>query len=243
MGKNFQTICNKIQVRLISQPPFSDSVKGKSLTWVYTTIPPSDRKMFLFTLFSSKNVTNSHLTADIQTKGKLGNGNASLITSIHKHSKGPSVMVETYSRNYVVVMWAWRETLQRRGGLQSRSRSPAFLHNFFFHVELPLLSWPVNILPIFRAQPKCTLPWNHPGLISSCWVPKALFISLISHEGPSYSALSFVHMHIASLNSWGLRSVHQALSWTLTLIISIPHNYNPATQEVLAPFHRYGNWD
>ena len=38
--------------------------------------------------------------------------------------------------------------------------------------------------PSFQAQSTHTLPWNHPGLIASCWVPKALFTSLISLEGP-----------------------------------------------------------
>ena len=48
--------------------------------------------------------------------------------------------------------------------------------------------------------------------------------SLISHEGPSYSAPSFVHVHMASLSSCGVRSVHEALCWTLMLIISNPHS-------------------
>ena len=168
MGKIFQMICNKIQVRLISQPPFSDSVKGKSLTWVYTTIPPSDRKVFLFTLFSSKNVTNSHWTAVIQTKGKLGNGNASLITSIHKHSKGPSVMVETYSRNSVVVMWAWCETLQRRAGLQSNSRSPSFLF-FPCGIAPPLMAcqYPAHLLGSAQMQSPMKPSWTHLFLLGS----------------------------------------------------------------------------
>ena len=95
----------------------------------------------------------------------------------------------------------------------------------FFHLESLLLSQSINIPPIFpgSAQTHSSMKpsWTH---LSSCWVPKALFTSLISHERPSYSAPSFVHMYMASLRSWGVRSVHQALCWTLMLIISNPHN-------------------
>ena len=78
--------------------------------------------------------------------------------------------------------------------------------------------------PFSQAHPKYPLPWNHNGLIPTCWVPEALFTSFISHEGPSYSAPSFVHVHTASLSSWGVRSVHQTLCWILMLIISNPHS-------------------
>ena len=55
------------------------------------------------------------------------------------------------------------------------------------------------------------------------------FLRLCSHlssliKDPSYSTPSFVHMHTASLSSWRVRSVHEALCWTLTLIISNPYN-------------------
>ena len=122
-------------------------------------------------------------------------------------------------------MWARREALAEEGWTrESSSRSPAFLPSFssmWNHSSSHSLS---ISCPFSQAQPKYTLVWNHLGFISTCWVPKALFTSLISHERPSYSASSFVHVYMASLRSWGVRSVHQALCWTLTLIISNPHN-------------------
>ena len=105
------------------------------------------------------------------------------------------------------------------------SLSPSFFTGFFFffHLKLPLLSCPVNILPIFpgSAQTHCPMKpsWIY---LSSCWVPKALFTPLV--KDPSYPAPSFIHMQTAFLSSWGLRSVHQALCWTIILIISKPHN-------------------
>ena len=126
-------------------------------------------------------------------------------------------------------MWAGREALAEEGWMvESSSRSPAFLHSFssmWNHPSSHSLSIPC---PSFQAQPKHILPWNQPGFISSCWVPEAPFTTLISHEGPSYSASSFVHVHTASLSSWGVRSVHQALFWNEMLIISNPHSEMPS---------------
>ena len=132
-----------------------------------------------------------------------------------------------------------------RGGLDS-SEAAGALPSFttFFHVELPLLSWPVGILPILPGSAQTHCPMKPSCIhLSSYWVPKALFISLISQEGPVLFCSNICTCAHASLNSWGVRTVHQALCWTLTLIISNPHSYNPAIQEVLAPFHSWGNWD
>ena len=113
-----------------------------------------------------------------------------------------------------------------RGGLDSRvkQQEPCFLHSFSSMWTHPSSHSLSISCPFSQYHPKYTLAWNHPGLISTCWVPKALFTSLISHERPSYSAPSFVHMYMAFLRSWEVRSVHQALCWTLMLIISNPHN-------------------
>ena len=123
------------------------------------------------------------------------------------------------------LMWAGLEALAEEGWTpESNSRWPCFLHSFSSLWNRPSSHGLSASCPSFQAHPKHTLPWNHPGLISTWWVPKALFTSLISHEGPSFSVPSFVHMYMASLSSWGVRSVHQALCWTLTLITSNPHN-------------------
>ena len=87
------------------------------------------------------------------------------------------------------------------------SLSPSFFTGFFFffHLKLPLLSCPVNILPIFpgSAQTHCPMKpsWIY---LSSCWVPKAVFISVV--KDPSYPAPSFIHMQTAFLSSWGSRA-------------------------------------
>ena len=139
-------------------------------------------------------------------------------------------IVESYSRSTTeqtveMLMWARCEALAEEAWTgESSSRSPAFLPSFssmWNHSSSHSLS---ISCPFSQAHPKHPLPWNHPALISTCWVPKALFTSLIFHEGPSYSVSSFVHMHTASLSSWGARSAHHALCWALTLIISNPHN-------------------
>ena len=105
----------------------------------------------------------------------------------------------------------------------NRGRPCLFSQFFFFHLKLPLLSRPVNILPIFpgSAQTHCPMKpsWIY---LSSCWVPKALFTPLV--KDPSYPTPSFIHMQTAFLSSWGIRSVHQALCWIILLIISKPHN-------------------
>ena len=113
---------------------------------------------------------------------------------------------------------------QRRAGFQSQTAGglasfTAFLP-FGIALSLTVYQYPDH----FLASPKTHSPmkpsWTHPYLLGS----QALFTSLISHEGPSYSAPSFVHVHMASLSSCGVRSVHEALCWTLMLIISNPHS-------------------
>ena len=100
---------------------------------------------------------------------------------------------------------------------------PCLFSQYFFHLKLPLLSRPVNILSIFPGSLQTHSPMKPSWIsLSSCWVPKALFTSLV--KDPSYSAPSFIHIQTTFLSSWGIRSVHQALCWTLILIISKPHN-------------------
>ena len=113
---------------------------------------------------------------------------------------------------------------QKRAELKSQAAGALLPSQLFFHVESPLLSQPINILPIFpgpsQVYSHMKPSWTHPYLLGS----QALFTSLISHEGPSYSAPSFVHVHMASLSFCGVRSVHEALCWTLMLIIANPHS-------------------
>ena len=72
--------------------------------------------------------------------------------------------------------------LQRRAGHKSQAAGALLPSQLFFLVELPLLSWPVSILPIFPGSSQAHSPmepsWTR---LSSCWV---LFTSLISHKGP-----------------------------------------------------------
>ena len=157
-------------------------------------------------------------------------------------------MVETYSRSTreqisemvnVGRMWG-----PGRRGLDSRVKhqESCFPHSFSFLWNRPSSHGLSASCPFFQAHPKHTLPWNHPGLISTWWVPKALFTSLISHEGPSYSVPSFVHVYMASLSSWGVRSVHQALCWTLTLIISNPHNKLTGSTGPISQMRKQTKW-
>ena len=126
-------------------------------------------------------------------------------------------------------MRAWCETLQRRVGLQWSSRSPASFTTFSMWNSPSCHGLSIYCLS-FQAQPKHTVPWNHPVFISlpAGFLRLCLYLSSLKKDLP-YSV--------------PLRTVHQPLCWTLTLIISNPHSYNPATQEVQAPFHRWGNWD
>ena len=119
-----------------------------------------------------QNLTNSYWTAHTHTRGKLGNGDAGLMPSVQKHIKGPSVMVETYSRStmeqtaeMVNVGWTWGPG---RGGLDSRvkQQEPSFLHSFSSMWNHPSSHGLSTSCPSFQAQPKHTLPWNHPGLVS-----------------------------------------------------------------------------
>ena len=102
-----------------------------------------------------QNSTNSHWTADTQTRGKLGKGNAGLVPSIQKHIKGPSAMVETYSRSTTEQTAEMVNEGQMcgpgRGGLGSRVKKHEVLlpSQLFFHLELLFLSRSINILTIF----------------------------------------------------------------------------------------------
>ena len=148
--------------------------------------------------------------------------------SVQKHIKGPSAMMETYSRStmeqtaeMVNVGWTWGPC---RGGLDIRvkQQEPAFLHSFSSLWNCPSSHGLSASCPSFQAHPKHTLPWNHPGLVS---LPAGFCLHLsFLVKDPSYSAPSFVHMHMASHSSWGVRSVYQALFWNLMLIISNPHS-------------------
>ena len=156
---------------------------------------------------------------------------------IQKNMKSPSLMgrlsVETpHSRLLKLITRPW----QRKAGFQSQTADIFPFLQLFFHLESPFLSHPVISCPSFQAQPKHTLPWTHPGLISSCYFPKVLLTSLISHEGLSYSGPSCVYMHTVSLSSWRVRSVVDPDAVYLL-------SSQQATQEVLALFHRWGNWD
>ena len=141
------------------------------------------------------NLGNSHWTADTYTRGKLGNDNVGLMPSIQKHIKGPSATVETHSRDTLeqtveVVNVGWTGG-PGRGGLDSGALLPSQLS---FYVELPLLSQPINIPPIFPGSAQTHSPmkpsWTH---LSSCWV---LFTSLISHEGPVlFCSIICTHAH------------------------------------------------
>ena len=175
MGKPFHRICNKIQVRLNSQPPFSNQVKGKSLTCIQPTIPPTDRCSY--SRYFPLSFPNSHWTEDTHTRGKLGNGKADLMPSIQKHIKGPSAMVETYSRSTMeqtaemVNVSPDVRPWQRRAGLQSQAAGALLPSQLFFHVESPLLSQPVNILPIFpvssQVYSRMKPSWTHLYLLGS----------------------------------------------------------------------------
>ena len=205
-------------------------------------------------LFSFKlSFPNSHWTADTHTRGKLGNGDAGLMPSVQKHIKGPSGMVETYSRStreqtaeMVNVGRTWGPG---RGGLDSRveQQQPSFLHSFSSTWNRPSSHGLSISCPFPQAHPKYPLPWNHPGLIPTCWVPKALFTPPISHEGPSYSASSSVHgfsQLLARVGVGVVRSVHQALGWTLTLIISNLHNKltgSPGPTSQMSKFTKWGH--
>ena len=123
------------------------------------------------------NLINSHWTANTHTRGKLGKGDAGLMPSIQKHIKGPSAMVETYSRSItkqtaemVNVGKTWGPG---RGGLDSRvkQQEPCLPSQLFFRVESPLLSQSVNILPIFpgsaQVYSRMKPSWIHLHLLGS----------------------------------------------------------------------------
>ena len=116
-------------------------------------------------------------------------------------------MVETYSRSTteqtveMVNVGPDVRPWQKRAELKSQAAGALLPSQLFFHVESPLLSQPINILPIFpgpsQVYSHMKPSWTHPYLLGS----QALFTSLISHEGPSYSAPSFVHVYMTSLSS------------------------------------------
>ena len=109
--------------------------------------------------------------------------------------------------------------------LESNNGTPHLPLLLVFRLELPLLSRPVNILPILPGSAQTHSPrkpsWTHS--LPAGFLRPSLHLSFLLKD-PSYYAPSFVYVHTASLSSWGVRSVHQALCWTLTLIISNSHN-------------------
>ena len=114
-----------------------------------------------------------------------------------------------------------------RGGLNSRVKQKEALP--FFTIFLPFGISPPLTACQYPAHPSRLSPHtlSH-GTILDWLLPAGslrpcLHLSFLLKD-PSYSAPSFVYVHAASLSSWGVRSVHQALGWTLMLIISNPHN-------------------
>ena len=147
--------------------------------------------------------------------------------SVQKHIKGPSAMVETYSRStmeqtaeMVNVGWTWGPC---RGGLDIRvkQQEPSFLHSFSSLWNCPSshgLSYPAHLSRLIPS----TL--SHGTILdSSLFLLGSVYISHLLWR-TIFSTPSFVHMHTASHSSWGVSSIHQALCWTLMLIISNPHS-------------------
>ena len=129
-------------------------------------------------------------------------------------------------------MLATHEALAEEGwSPESNNKRTCLSSPFFFLLEFPLLSQPVNILPILpgSVHPSRLSPHtlSHGTILDSSlpsgFLRPCLHLSFLLKD-PSYYAPSFVYVHTASLSSWGVRSVHQALCWTLTLIISNSHN-------------------
>ena len=122
--------------------------------------------MFLIILFSSKlNLNNFHWTTDTQTRGKLGNEEAGLIPSTRNI---PRTLQQWWRLNSKNAMEQTTETVDEcpsRGGLDSGVKQWNLPLLLVFHLELPLLSWPVNILPILPGSAQTHSPrkpsWTH----------------------------------------------------------------------------------
>ena len=124
--------------------------------------------------------------------------------SVQKHIKGPSAMVETYSRSTTeqtaeMVNVGWTRG-PCRGWLDSRvkQQEPCFLHSFSSLWNRPSSHGLSAFCPSFQSQPKHTLPWNHPGLVSlpagfclhlSSLMKDHLFYSIICTHAHSFSQL------------------------------------------------------
>ena len=137
-----------------------------------------------------------------------------MMPSVQKHIKGPSAMVETYSRSTMeqtaemVNVSPDVRPWQRRAGLESQAAGALLPSQLFFHVESPLLSQPVNILPIFpvssQVYSRMKPSWTH---LSSCWfclhlsslMKDHLFYSIICTHAHSFS--QFLGGKICALSS------------------------------------------
>ena len=120
------------------------------------------------------------------------------------------------------LMWAGHEALAEDGWtLESNSRSPASFTAFL----------PCGIAPpLMACQHSAHLSSLSPNTLSlgtildsSLFLLGSVYISYLLWR-TIFSTPSFVHMHTASHSSWGVSSIHQALCWTLMLIISNPHS-------------------
>ena len=160
--------------------------------------------------------------------------------SVQKHIKALQrwwrLTVEgQWSRLLKWLMWAGHEALAEEGWtLESNSRSPPSFTAFLpFVIALPITA--CHILPIFPGSAQTQSPmkpsWTH---LSSCWF--CLHLSSLMKD-LSYSAPSFVHVHMASHSSLRVRSVHQALFWNLMLMISNPHS----NLQRVGPISQMGN--
>ena len=115
---------------------------------------------------------------------------------------------------------------QRRAGSQSQAAGGLLSFTAFLPCRIapPLTAWQYPAHHPSRLSPH-TL--SHGTILDSSlpsgFLRPCLHLSFLLKD-PSYYAPSFVYVHTASLSSWGVRSVHQALCWTLTLIISNSHN-------------------
>ena len=147
--------------------------------------------------------------------------------SVQKHIKALQqwwrLRVETpQSRLLKWLTWAGHEALAEEGWtLESNSRSPAFFTAFLPCGIAPPLMACQHPAHLSRLSPN-TL--SHGTILDLSLFLLVLFTSLISREGPVlFCSIICTHAHSFS-QLLRVRSVHQALCWTLTMIISNPHN-------------------
>ena len=104
---------------------------------------PTDRKVFLIILFSSKlNLNNFHWTTDTQTRGKLGNEEAGLIPSTRNISRALQRWWRLNSRNVMEQTVETDDEHTGWGGLDSRVKQwkprPSFTSCLPFGIAPPL---------------------------------------------------------------------------------------------------------